>query len=163
MTQLALVGVVAKAMMTPAKVNKAVDDGTYKNLRHAGASIRKSAIESMIFAEGPSKPGKPPHAHKGRLRRSIVYTVDEASGELYVGASYSKVKIGGRPPWLAQMLERGGTYQVKQKRKRRGRPRKDEPPVQVRSITFPPRPFMVPALERNLDRFHASWKHSIGS
>ncbi len=153
-------GVQVKFIATPKPLAKATDKAAFKNLRHAAFSIRKAAIESMVFAKGPSKPGTPPHAHKGRVRRSILVAQDD-SGEVVIGPSWSRVKAGGRPPWLAQMLEHGGTFPVKQKRKTRGRRKKGEAPQATRSITFPPRPFMQPALQRNLARFHRDWRGAI--
>ncbi len=153
-------GIQVKLTATPKRVDKATDKAAFKNLRHAAFSIRKSAIESMEFAEGPSKPGTPPHAHTGRLRRSILVAQDD-KGEVVVGPSYSRVKAGGRPPWLAQMLEHGGTFTWKRKTKQRGRPKKGEAPRPMQTATYPARPFMQPALERNLARFHREWKGAI--
>ena len=153
-------GIQVKLTATPKRLEKATDKGAYKTLRHAAFSIRKSAIESMVFAKGPSKAGTPPHAHKGRLRRSILVAQDD-KGEVVVGPSYSRVKVGGRPPWLAQMLEHGGTFTRRKKRQNRGRPKKGEAPQPMQTVTFPPRPFMQPALQRNLARFHREWKGAI--
>jgi len=153
-------GIQVKLTATPKRLEKATDKGAYKTLRHAAFSIRKSAIESMVFAKGPSKAGTPPHAHKGRLRRSILVAQDD-KGEVVVGPSYSRVKVGGRPPWLAQMLEHGGTFTRRKKRQNRGRPKKGEAPQPMQTVTFPARPFMQPALQRNLARFHREWKGAI--
>lgn len=160
-------GVQVKLTATPKRLEKATNKGTYKTLRHAAFSIRKSAIESMVFQEGPSAPGTPPHAHTGRLRRSILVAQDDR-GEVVVGPSYSRVKAGGRPPWLAQMLEYGGTFQRRKKRKGRGRPTKREAAIKAAgygpalfAVTYPARPFMQPALQRNLARFHREWKGAI--
>ncbi len=145
------------------RVQRAVKKGTFTSLTHAGRAIRKTAQQSMREAKGPSPPGTPPHVHTGRLRRSILYAVDKQNDELVVGPSYNMVKRGGRPPWLAQMLEYGGTFQrrLTPKRKRRGRPRKGEE-VRTVSVTYPARPFMAPALQKNLARFHREWQGAIG-
>ena len=153
-------GVKINMTQTPKKVERATDKGAYKSLRHAAFSIRKSAIESMVEARGPSRPGTPPHRHTGRLARSILVAQDK-NGEVVVGPSYSRVKVGGRPPWLARMLEHGGTFTRRKKRKTRGRPKKGEAPEPMLSVTYPARPFMAPALKRNLARFHREWKGAI--
>ncbi len=160
-------GVTISMIPTPKKVDRAVGKGSYKSLRHAAFSIRKSAIESMKFQDGPSAPGSPPAAHTGRLRRSILVAQD-SNDEVFVGPSYDRVKAGGRPPWLAQMLEHGGTFTWRRKRKKRGRPTKAEAQViaagfgpAIQSVTYPARPFMQPALKRNLARFHREWKGAI--
>lgn len=158
-----MLGVKVGLKAFPKSVKRATNKGAYRSLRHAAFSIRKSAIESMVFAKGPSKPGTPPHAHTERLRRSVVVesASDKNKYDIVVGPSYSRVKIGGRPPWLARVLEHGGTFKRKKKRKRRGRPRKDEEPQQMVSVTYPARPFMQPALQRNLARFHKEWQGAI--
>ncbi len=153
-------GVQIKLTATLKRLEKATGKGAFKTLKHSAFSIRKSAIESMKFAKGPSTPGTPPHAHKGRLRRSILVAQDD-NNEVFVGVSGNRIKAGRRPEWLARMLEHGGTFPVRTKRKSRGRPRKGDAPQAIRSITFPPRPFMQPALQRNLARFHRDWKGAI--
>ena len=154
-------GANTKLTQTRANVDKAVDKGAYKTLKHAAFSIRKSAIASMVFAKGPSRAGSPPHAHTGRLGRSILVAQDKQTSEVVVGPSYDRVTKGGRPPWMAQRLEHGGTFTRKKKRKRRGRPRKGESQEPVQTVTFPSRPFMYAALQRSLARFHAEWKGAI--
>ncbi len=160
-------GIQIKLTATPKRLERATDKGAFKTLRHSAFSIRKSAIGSMKFAKGPSTPGTPPHSHKGRLRRSILVAQD-GNDEVFVGASGHRIKAGRRPEWLARMLEHGGTFRVKIKKKRKSRRdtrgrfvKSTESAALVRSITFPPRPFMQPALQRNLARFHRDWKGAI--
>lgn len=141
----AAIGITAKLTSTAKRVTDAASKGAYKSLQHAGRSIRKAAVESMVFAKGPSPAGTPPHAHKGKLRRSILWQAEKE--ELVVGPAYSRVVAGGRPPWMASMLERGGVF----KGKKKGSTRK-----------FPPRPFMAPALEMARKRFKQDWQGSIG-
>ncbi len=156
------------SMITNTKpLAKATKKAAFANFRHAGFAIRKTAIESMKFQGGPSAPGSPPAAHTGRIRRSVIWAIND-DGDLFVGPSYSRVIKGGRPPWLAQMLEFGGTFRWRKKRKRRGRPTKAEAQViaagfgpALQSVTYPARPFMQPALKRNLARFHKDWKGAI--
>ena len=153
-------GVTIKMTATPKRLEKAVDKGAYKSLKHGALSIRKAAQESMVFAKGPSKPGTPPHSHTGRLRWSILAAEDEDKKGWTVGPSYSRVKVGGRPPWLAQMLEHGGTFIAHEKQSRRGRPRKGTS-IKRWAVIYPARPFMQPALQRNLARFHRDWQGAI--
>jgi phage gpG-like protein len=138
------IGVEAKIFERMRAVNSAAKKGAFRSLSHAAASIRKAAIESMIFAPKASRPGTPPHAHQGKLRRSIRYSVDETN--VTVGPSYSAIRRGGRPPWLGSMHERGGTFRGKKKGTKR---------------YIPARPFMAPALAAASKRFKASWKSSI--
>lgn len=154
-------GVTVQLTKTVRQLERAKKKGTYKSLRHAAFSIRKSAVESMPFAKGPSEPGKPPHAHKGKIRRSILVAQDEGTGEVFVGPSYPRVKAGRRPYWLAQMLEHGGTFTRRKPRKRGRRRRRGESPQPTIAVTYPARPFMHPALKRNLARFHRDWEGAI--
>jgi len=160
-------GVKITMAMTPKTVQRATDKGAYKTFKHAANSIAKSAGDSMVEAEGPSRPGTPPHAHTKRLRWSIQSNDPDSDG-VFIGPTYSRVIKGGRPPWLAKMLEFGGTFTWKRRTKKRGRPSKREaqrraagygPPMMT--ATYPARPFMQPALERNLARFHRDWKGAI--
>ena len=138
------IGVEAKITDRTRAVRNAVKKGAFKSLHHAAASIRRAAIESMVFAAKASKPGTPPHAHKGKLRRSIRYSGDETN--VTVGPAYSAIRSGGRPPWLGSMHERGGMFRGKKKGTKR---------------YVPARPFMAPALAAASKRFKASWKSSI--
>ena len=123
------IGVEARIVDQTRRVKDAAKKGAFRSLSHAAASIRKAAVESMVFAPKASKPGTPPHAHKGKLRRSIRYSVDEK--DVTVGPAYSAIRSGGRPPWLGSMHERGGTFKGKKKGTKR---------------FVPARPFMAPAL-----------------
>ena len=138
------IGVEAKITDRTRALRNAVKKGAFKSLHHAAASIRRAAIDSMVFAAKASKPGTPPHAHKGKLRRSIRYSVDETN--VTVGPAYSAIRSGGRPPWLGSMHERGGMFRGKKKGTKR---------------YVPARPFMAPALAAASKRFKASWKSSI--
>lgn len=140
-----------------AKVKDSVNKGAYKSLKHGLASIRLHAIASMVPAAGPSAPGTPPHAHRGGLQRSILYAVEKGATEGFVGPSYSRVKVGGRPPWMGSMHERGGVFGGgkwrKAKKTKRGRARK--------AAVYPARPYMGPAMDANLHRFVLGFKGSM--
>lgn len=139
------IGVTAKLTDRSQAVQTAAKKGVFKSLGHAGASIRRAAIASMVFAAGPSRPGTPPHAHKGKLRRSIQYAVEPEG--VTVGPAYSRVTAGGRPPWLASMHERGGLF-------------KGAKPGTTKRV--PARPFMSPAILEARKRFRETWQSSIG-
>jgi hypothetical protein len=131
-----MIGATATTQMHPEKVTKAVDRSTFKNLGHAAARISKDAKASLERAEGPSAPGTPPHTHRGAyLRRAIRFDNDRKAQEAVIGPMESIVGTAG------SAHEHGGEY---------------------KGQTFPERPFMVPALEQNLDRFASEWAGSIG-
>lgn len=131
------------------QLQNAVDKATFRNVAHAAASIRSTAIESIKDEPGPSEPGTPPHTHKGTgtvktgkragqkrrgiLQRAIAYSADKSTA--VVGTMASFVGESG------EAHEFGGDFKG------------DE---------YPERPFIGPALESNLPRFAESFGYSIG-
>ena len=127
-----------------AEVTKEVKKAAFRNYQHAAAAIRLTAIRSIKTQVGPSSPGSPPHTQpqppkgkrkkrRGALRKSIVY--DVSSDGAIIGPRESVVGTVG------ELMEKGGT--------REGQ-------------SYDARPFMLPALEKNLSRFADSWQGSIG-
>lgn len=128
------------------RVKAAASDGTFRNLSHASAGIRKTAVESIEPGDGPSPPGSPPHTHtqkltkkgkvrKGQLPRAIVFAVDKSKEEAVIGPRASVVGDAG------EAHEFGGEF---------------------KGDDYPERPFMGPALEANEARFASGWAGSIG-
>ena len=121
----------------------AVQKADYKNLGHAAASIRKEAIASII-SNTPrflsSAPGNPPHSRRGLYRRAILYAVDPLQESAVIGPAASVAGISG----VAH--EFGGWYGS-------GKQRHE----------YPARPFMGPALDKNLDRFAQEWAGSVST
>lgn len=140
-----MLGALTKFVDQSQRVVKASNKAAYANIQHAAASIRKEAIASIQPDDAPSPPGKPPHTRKrftrkgkqitGHLPRAITFAADKATQTAVVGP---RASIVGES---ASAHEFGGEY-------------KDQ--------TYPERPFMSPALEKNLDRFAASFAGSIG-
>lgn len=142
-----------KITIDKATVTHAVDKAAFKNLGHAGASIRKDIQASFppsarkIFRRvrskktgkrskkafyRPSSPGSAPGLASGRLRRAIAYKADKRS--VVVGPGFRRAgKVG-------MAHEFGGEY---------------------KGGTYPVRSFMAPAFKRALPRFAGSWKGSI--
>jgi phage gpG-like protein len=150
-----MIGAKTKFTDTSKRVVAAKDKAAFKNLRHAGLSIRKDVVASFQRAKGPSKPGTPPHRHRGRLAYSIWYDADKE--EAVVGPAYSRVAGKGLPPWIGRMHEFGGAFgghaQTKKQKAAGKKPR--------RVAHYPARPYMAPALERAKARFHRDWRSSI--
>ena len=112
----------------------AAEKAAYRNIGHALASIRKTAIASVVKSKKPSAVGTPIHTRAGFAKRSIGYSRSDKWGG-YAGFDYKRIGTA------MSVHEHGG------RRKR---------------TTYPKRPTMLPALLSNLDRFAASWKYSIG-
>ena len=133
-------------------VKKAASTSVITNLRHAAGSIRKDAIASIKIAVGASKPGTPPHSHRGLakrkkagkgrrvnrnalLKRSIAYEVNSTMTSAVIGPIASDI---GDIGWLHEF---GGSF---------------------KGGDYPERPYMEPALRRVQPRFADSFKGSIG-
>lgn len=119
----------------PAAVAKAVDKAAFRNMGHAAARIRKDAQASMEKAAGPSPAGTPPHTRKGQLPRAITYDYSRKEQSAVVGPRASVVGEAGAAHEFGEVF---------------------------RGDDFDERPFMFPALEKNLSRFAADWQGSIG-
>ncbi len=125
------------------KIDNAVTKAGFKNFGHAANRIRTDAISSIQFGKGPSQPGTPPHTHgarltkkgkprRGQLQRAIVYDADATSA--MIGPRASIVGKSGAAH------EFGGEYMGE---------------------NYPERPFMGPAMLRNIDRFASDWEGSV--
>jgi len=145
-----LIGIAVRAVSDPAPVNLAVKKANFRNIEHALASIRKTAIGSMVKTKGPSPAGSPPHRHRGRLARSIQFSTENGIG--FVGPAWSKLSTSRLQPWTANIHEFGGTTKYRTGKKR----------GEVRA-TYPARPFMAPALQANLGRMANDWRGALAS
>jgi hypothetical protein len=127
-------------------------------LSKAGAFIRQRAKTSIRKREKISEPGSPPNSHVGTLKDRIVFQFYPHTESVVVGPTLFRSR-GGRT--VPQLLEFGGRYE--------GPPRTiyTKNPVGrgangkfaargVRAIrlssstVYSPRPFMGPALEKEL-------------
>ena len=115
-------------------VKRSAERAQFEKFNQAAFGVMQTARESIKRAEGPSEEGQPPHTHRGVfLRRAIRYAADRDGATIGPIAS-----IVGE---VGSAHEFGGRY---------------------RDTWFPERPFMGPALDKNLDRFANSWGGSIG-
>lgn len=130
-----MIGLKVKIVDETKNVEKAVEKASFTNLGHAAASIRKKAIASIEKSDKSSAAGSPPHTRQGELRKSIAYDVEDQFAAV-IGPRASVVGESGAAH------EFGGRY---------------------KGGDFPERPFMGPALEDSLDRFHESWRGSVHS
>jgi hypothetical protein len=101
-----------------------------RGLSRTAFRIMVDARESIEITARPSKPGHPPHSRRGALRQAIGFAVNGEQRAAFIGPRYSKVNR------IGQTLEFGGLF---------------------RNRKYAARPFMRPALERNLNYFAASF------
>ena len=118
-----------------ARVQKAADQAGYRNLGHAAASLRKTAVASIERSDEPSDPGEPPHTRRGQLPRAIRFDVDRTKQEAVIG------------PRASVVGEAGAAHEFGE---------------EFRGTDYDERPYMGPALDASLDRFASDWAGSIG-
>lgn len=106
----------------------------FKSLFHAAASISRAAKQS-IKTGGTASPGSPPRTKRGLLRRAIRFEVNRVEKSAVIGPIATAIEGAAAPH------EFGGQYKKQE---------------------YPARPFMRPALERNLHRFAGAFSGSIG-
>lgn len=129
-----MIGAKGKTTFNAEKVKRKANDGTFRSLGHAAATIRLIARRSIKRRKGPSKIGQPPHTRAGMLKRAILFFVDKARGYALIGVSEDILDDAGMPH------EHGGRF---------------------RKETFGKRPFMLPALEKAKPRLPTFWANSI--
>ncbi len=98
----------------------------------------------MRSARGPSKPGRPPHRHSDpQLYKRTFFAFDPASRSVVIGPEgFSRSKA-------PNVLEFGGTVRV---------------PLRgggVENAPVAPRPYMGPALQKNLPKMAEPWANSL--
>jgi hypothetical protein len=164
-----------------------LDEAESKAFNKIGGRIRLTAMRSMraqkrpkkkAFVPTPSAPGQPPRRRVslGSGLTKIYYTYNVSEHQVQIGP----VKFG----WSAypnvtvpQLHEFGGSVQITEvdfgryspvwiRVGNRGRNDNKDRPTRTRRANYPKRPFMFPALEKNLQFIRDSWAGasvSVGS
>jgi hypothetical protein len=83
-------------------VRRAMRRATFKNLGHAGASLRIAARRLIRTRQTASDPGQPPNTRRGALRNSILYAV-EGDHTVVIGPAANLISD------VARVHEHGGT------------------------------------------------------
>ena len=125
------------------RVVRAVDAATRRALSRAGAFIRQRAKTSIRKRKGVSKPGGPPHSHAGHLRRLIFFAYEPHDRTMVIGP------LPFRKAEAPRLLEFGGAVTRKSRSGRR------------RRLTYEPRPFMGPAMDKELPNLPSRWRGSV--
>lgn len=128
-----MIGVKTKLKADTRWLESQTKKATFKSLGNAAAAIRLAAIASIQRGEeGPA--GEPVHTSTGRAWSSLIFNVDRQKQDAVIGFS------GSRMGTVMEAHEKGGKRYA---------------------TTLPARPTMLPALQKNLERFHREWKASI--
>jgi len=142
-------------------VTSRVDSATRKVLSKFGAFVRRTAKNSIKKApfvsrkprgkertdlrRKSSRPGKPPFSQTGLLKKFIFFGYETAKRSVVIGPARLTQRGRGEAPSL---LEHGGSGVVQ----RRGRRKR---------VTYASRPFMGPAMTKELPKLPAMWKDSV--
>jgi hypothetical protein len=125
-------------------VASAVDAGVRRVLSKFGAFVRQTARSSIRKRKAAGKPGSPPSSHVGTLKRLIFFGYDTAARSVVIGPAPFRSVVEAPP-----LLEYGGTASRKDRRGRR------------HSVNYKARPFMGPALEKELPKLPPMWVGSV--
>jgi hypothetical protein len=127
-------------------VTDAMDKASKKALSKAGAFIRQTAKSSMRKRKKASAPGSPPSVHVGTLKKLLYFAYDPAQRSVVIGPqAFAKGEAG-------PLNEFGGRALRRDRRTR-----------QKHTVTYPPRPFMAPALAKELPKLPSRWANSVKS
>ena len=144
------------------KVQRAVKSARRRALSKTGAFIRQRAKTSMrkvgkrARAKATpgslvSRPGQPPLAHEGSLRRLLFFAYDPNFQSVVVGP------LAFRAGTAPATLEYGGEVVINRRRRRR-----DGQVTRYRSrARILPRPYMAPALQKEIPGMPEAWRNSI--
>lgn len=124
------------------KVIAAVHKAERRVQSRQGALIRGIARRSMRKRRGPSRPGRPPHVHRGMLKDLLFFGWDPATRTTVVGPA--KFRRGIVPA----LLEKGGTTQRKRGKK-------------LLTVHIAARPYMGPALAAAKPNLAESWRDAV--
>ena len=157
-------------------VINAVDKATRKALSKFGAFVRTSARGSIRRRKGVSKPGQPPYAHQGDIKE-ILFAYDSQSKSVVIGPVKKNIHYFGGDGFptkglVTTVLEHGGSITVKEvygslskkwyrKNLRVRRGWQEIAPQRMRTVNIMARPFMNPALMKNLPQLPELWRNQV--
>jgi hypothetical protein len=149
------------------KVIAATDAAERKVLSRFGSFVRRTARSSLRKRKKPSEPGQPPSSHAGLVKQFLFFVWDPATRKVVIGPA----QLNKPDPRVLELLEKGGMaarrFRVIREEKGKGKRKrqvvkvvtsKTAQPVNVR---YQPRPFMAPALEKELPKLPEMFKDSV--
>lgn len=150
-------------------IRDATDRAEKKVLSKFGAYVRRSAKSSIRQRKNISEPGQPPSSHKGTLKRLIFFSYDATAQSVVIGPTLFRGKDGSVP----LLLEEGGIKHVPVgtwitidhgvSRGKGGRfvSGKERVRADGRPLKYRPRPYMGPALQKELPKLPDMWRNSV--
>jgi hypothetical protein len=136
----------------------AVGKANARNLSRAGSFIRRGARSSLRRRKRASTPGSPPSVHSRdpvASLKNIWFVFDPQSRSVIVGPVKLNGPVrlsGSNRTTVPALQELGGVAVVTDGPRRRRR---------ERLATYPKRPFMGPAMQRELPKFTGLWANSV--
>lgn len=156
------------------KVQNAMDKTTGRVLSRFGAFVRTRAKTSMRKREGTSKPGQPPFAHTGLLRKWILFAYERAQQNVIIGPLLAnKIFLDGdgkpRTGTVPEVLEYGGTIGIIevfkhgrwQRADLRSKRRLAGLKMRRRFVDIAARPYMRPAHAAELKQLSKLWSNAM--
>lgn len=157
------------------RVIKAMDETSRRGLSKAGAFVRRTAkglIRKVGKSGKPSQPGNPPKSRTGVLRDFIFFAWDPSARSVVIGPAKTNQVFfngAGQPVkgTVPEVLEYGGSIGIlewflpsQQKWTRadlRSRRKIDERQTRIRTVKIEARPYMGPALDKEMPKFPGLW------
>ena len=138
---------------------------TFKSLSKFGAFVRRTAKTSMRKSKKSSPPGLPPKGKKGLLAKLIQFVVERTRRNVAIGPILTNAKDAGVVP---KLHEEGGSKKLTKGDRvvlstllgeKEGR---HVPLSEIdRQATYPARPYMKPAFDKELGEVSSLWLNSI--
>lgn len=144
---------VTKFFFDSAAVMRSVDAASRRVLSKFGAYVRTAARSSIRSRKKMSAPGQPPSSHAGLLKRFLFFSYDPRTAGVVIGPERLNATIGDAP----HALEYGGPSRVTSA----GRASRGRKKTVVRTANIRPRPYMRPALAKELPKLPAMWAGSV--
>ena len=126
-------------------VARRLDAATRKVFSRFGAFVRRTARNSIRRRERPAPAGSPPSSHNGLLKKFIFFGYDPGARSVVIGPARLDQRGRGSAPAL---LEHGGRTTLAR-------------PEGRKRVTYPARPFMGPAFEKEISGLPALWRGSV--
>ncbi len=137
----ASIKLISKSFFDRPAVERAAAKASSFNLGKFGAFVRQTAQKSIAERPGIAPPGHPPYSHTGLLKKNIFFAYDKESKSVVVGAIPINTDA---PSGVPLLLEEGGQVS-------RG----------GRTVTYSPRPYMLPAFNRERADMSRFWRGTI--
>lgn len=156
----------AKVFFRDKEILKFMDAKTARAMSRALSHIWRRAQTSMRYRKSPSRPGQPPSAHqenRALLRQLMRFAFDPREKRGVVGP------LKHRKGLAPSLNEFGGVVLTQ---KRRLIPIAKSPNAKKKKyrsvpagtpLHYPSRPFMEPALQKEIPRLPEQWSHSVSS